>query len=277
MPTRLTCSSSPPSDCCTDTAKIRKRIIKPGVVFTFGFSCLCITEIMYKVHNCIDTLRAALFDIQFAALQIEIAKTDEDESIRVSAAKKITETAALIEMAKTDASEAVRKAAAAQIMDAPALIEIAKTNADPWVRAISVRKISDEAILAEIARTDISEAVRRAAINRISDESILLEFAMNSEDRLVCYDAVRQIHDDRLLAEIIGKDTDLLICEIAFSMLRGKRIAKKAVDILSARYPHIFCKNQSDLLDHEYAGSGQTCKRCGYAKTQNGKDGAHVD
>ena len=81
----MTCSSSPPSDCCIAIADMHTKSNKAGGGYPSGFSCLCITVIMHKVHNHSDTLRAALFDIQFAAqhLDAEGYKWNESGTFKV--------------------------------------------------------------------------------------------------------------------------------------------------------------------------------------------------
>ena len=142
---------------------------------------------------------AALRDLEDEAgdLLIEIARHDDDASVRVAAVEQMPDLRTLVAFLREPGDDdAARTEAAAGVRET--LIEASAAGA---VLNDALAVLADERDIAAVARSAKTEAIARAAVARVSTEKLLASIARRAEQSGVAVSAVARIDSrDELLA-----------------------------------------------------------------------------
>jgi len=157
----------------------------------------------------------------------EIAKKDEDGSMRITAVERLTDQVLLMEIAKNDTDVWVRHVAVERLTNQVFLAKVGKDGRDslgviaPSLSA--VLKVTDQALLEEIVKSD-SARVRGTAVPKLTNQMLLAEIAKTDSDILVRQKATLILNDQAALAEIAQNDTNEWVRATATSKLADQAI-----------------------------------------------------
>jgi len=146
-----------------------------------------------------------------------VAKSDEDSSICIAAAKKLTDQTLLFDVAKSAKyyrdvrNIAVGKLDSQQLQ--ALLADIAKNYKDFYLCSAAIEKLTDQTTLADIAKNHKDFYLCSAAIEKLTDQTTLADIAKNHKDTSVRSVAIKKLTDQITLAEIAKTDEEV-VCQI---------------------------------------------------------------
>jgi hypothetical protein len=147
----------------------------------------------------------------------EVAKNDQNVSLRLAAVQKLPNQAILADIAKNDETyEAVRLAAVEKIQDQSILTDIAKNNNDRRlsVRMAAAKKLADQSILDNLTETAIAVTAKvsnnwddhYAVKTKLTDQTLLADVAQNANHVSARSFAVEKLANLELVAYIAQND-----------------------------------------------------------------------
>lgn len=179
-------------------------------------------------------------------LLLEMAKTDQDEAVRIKAMGNIWDKHLLAKIAATSPYKNTQIEAVKRIADIKfgglsdsgiqgILIQITKTDVENDIRQEAVRHLKDTGILKEIAKTFSNSAIQIEAVKRIADtdpglmsdcdiQDILIGIARTNVDSNLRKESVRLLKDNATLAELARSDTDKEVRAEAVKGIRDEKI-----------------------------------------------------
>jgi hypothetical protein len=149
----------------------------------------------------------AVKELEDEKLLLEIAKNDENESVR-EATKNRLERLELIRKIIKEEDVSVRIAALEELEDQEVLLEIAKKDEDIDVCQTAVYKLKDHVLVADIAKNHENSDLRYTAVE------VLAGIAENSKDEAVRHAATE------VLTDIAENDEDEVVRQDAMSFLK---------------------------------------------------------
>ena len=141
-----------------------------------------------------------------------------------SSANRLTEQAVLNQVALSDSDERVRLSAVERVTDQAVLSQVALNDSDNTVRRYAVDNLTDQAILSQVVLNDSDNDVRRAAVGRVTDQDILSQVALNDSEKDVRERATSLLTDEAILTHIANNDRNHFVRREAD--LRLERLAK---------------------------------------------------
>ncbi|MDR1764941.1 MAG: hypothetical protein LBR77_02355 [Lachnospiraceae bacterium] len=135
----------------------------------------------------------------------EIARKAPNWSVRLSAARKLTDQGMLEEIALGDPVWAIREEAVKRLTGVTALARVAQRDKEANVRMIAVGKLTDQDVLKGIFKEDESPQVRATALLRIGDVELVKKSAWCDQEKspTVRLAALKQLSGDKALAKSI--------------------------------------------------------------------------
>ena len=199
-----------------------------------------------------------------------VAKSDEDSSICIAAAKKLTDQTLLFDVAKSAKyyrdvrNIAVGKLDSQQLQ--ALLADIAKNYKDFYLCSAAIEKLTDQTTLADIAKNHKDTSVRSVAIKKLTDQITLAEIAKTDEEVVCQIKAAIKITNPITLAVVLQK-----IDFYNFHTESMKNLVERITNDILLREIAINCK--SDFLRNyccEKLGGhlldGCKCSICGIEK-----------
>ena len=169
-------------------------------------------------------------------LLLQIARDDDDPSVRREAVVRIEDLGALVGIIQSDGDGAVR-------MEAQSIVRDLVIEAEDATQGeLGVGALSDEHDLIAVARTARLESVSRAALSRLTDQRALGSVARRATRGAIAKEALAKLDDLDEIQSVAVKTDDKAIALLAFDRLTdeghltrdvleglGKRAKQKAV------------------------------------------------
>ena len=165
-----------------------------------------------------------MLDKQHQELFAQIARNDDDKSVRIIATDKLTDQMLLADLAKNAKDSDIRQAAIEKMNEWHQIlyIEIAKDyRANDTLRETAVRKLTNQDLILEIAK-NAKYGFRHVAIEkleRLQHQTMFSDIAKNDQDENVRKSAIKKLNDQTLLADIAKNDESADIRMIAIENL----------------------------------------------------------
>ena len=164
-----------------------------------------------KWEDRVDAVRHLKAEDQ--ATLAQVALTDPSETVRLTAAERITDQAVLAKLVIGDTSSYVRAAALPKVTDQALLAEIVLKGFADEARSSALHAITDQAILAAMALDERewyqSDVYLPGIVAKLTDQALLAQIALSDRDKWARAAAVDNLTDQELLASIaFGQDDD---------------------------------------------------------------------
>ena len=125
-------------------------------------------------------------------------------AIFASSANRLTEQAILSQVALSDSDGRVRLSAVERVTDQKILCQVALNDSKPKVRLNAVSRLADQEILSQIAVSDSDVEVRKSAVGNITDQHQLAKIVVHASDCIATRKvAISGLVDQRLLGQVM--------------------------------------------------------------------------
>ncbi len=177
----------------------------------------------------VTAIRDLVDDDGTQQLLLQIARKDDDPSVRREAVVRIEDLNALVEIIESDGDGAVR----AQAQGVVRYLVIGTEDALKGELGVGV--LSDEHDLIAVARTAYLESVSRAALLRLTDQRAIGSVARRATRREIAKEALAKLDDPGEIQAVVLKTDDKAIALLAFDRLTEGHLTREVLEQLGKR------------------------------------------
>ena len=162
-------------------------------------------------------------------LLTEIARHDEDPTVRREAVVRLTDVDVLASILSVDSDELVRAEAASAVRQLVVEAEEVATGER------GLKSLTDERDLVAVARSARLEAVSRAALSKLTDARALGAVARRANRIEIAAEALARLDDPSELQSVVVRTEDKEIAVTAFERLASGQLSRDTLDMIAKR------------------------------------------
>lgn len=168
--------------------------------------------------------KAAVEEVSDQELLAEIAATDKDILVALSASRKIIDQNALINAVLKQKKDISFSIVSNVITEEDVLCKIAKSSDIQELAYLALSKITETSYVNEIAKSAVDQRTRQQAITRVDDDKILSQIILHEPDITCRGVAVTKTEDQSFLSHIVHVDRDIVVCRLALDQLTDQKL-----------------------------------------------------
>jgi hypothetical protein len=170
--------------------------------------------------------------VRYRQALIDLATSDADSEVGVTAAEGISDQKALSEILESAPNEHVRTALVQKIVSPRVLVRTLQNDASELTRMAATRRFASiadggpdtERVLHTVAQEDSSPEVRKAALGFVTTSSVLDTIALRDADPEVRIAALARVSNQSVLSDIARSDTSTEVRIAALKLVNNRAV-----------------------------------------------------